>query len=178
MDYVKDTLAFLTQSDPEVGNAVGRELARQRRNIELIASENFVSPAVMAAAGSILTNKYAEGYPSKRNYGGCECVDEDVSTISSSGLLATLAADARRFGHDRSPEPEMDLCQRLAVPRHAAHLDRRRRYGNQKLANRPVAAGHRLVFGPLLLLHVLRDREIRRRRLPLRRHHVFSPLLA
>ncbi|MHC1696100.1 MAG: serine hydroxymethyltransferase [Eubacteriales bacterium] len=75
MDYVKDTLAFLTQSDPEVGNAVGRELARQRRNIELIASENFVSPAVMAAAGSILTNKYAEGYPSKRYYGGCECVD-------------------------------------------------------------------------------------------------------
>lgn len=75
MDYVKDSLAFLTQSDPEVGNAVGRELARQRRNIELIASENFVSPAVMAAAGSILTNKYAEGYPSKRYYGGCECVD-------------------------------------------------------------------------------------------------------
>jgi glycine hydroxymethyltransferase len=51
------------------------ELARQRRNIELIASENIVSPAVMAAMGSVLTNKYAEGYPGKRYYGGCECVD-------------------------------------------------------------------------------------------------------
>ncbi|MCL2300583.1 MAG: serine hydroxymethyltransferase [Firmicutes bacterium] len=55
---------------------MGRELARQRRNIELIASENLVSPAVMAAMGSVLTNKYAEGYPGKRYYGGCECVDE------------------------------------------------------------------------------------------------------
>ncbi|MCL2495016.1 MAG: serine hydroxymethyltransferase [Oscillospiraceae bacterium] len=55
---------------------MGRELARQRRNIELIASENLVSPAVMAAMGSVLTNKYAEGYPGRRYYGGCECVDE------------------------------------------------------------------------------------------------------
>jgi len=70
-----DTIGFVSQADPEVGAAMAGELARQRRNIELIASENLVSPAVMAAMGSVLTNKYAEGYPGKRYYGGCECVD-------------------------------------------------------------------------------------------------------
>ena len=70
-----DSIGFLADYDPAVAEAMGRELARQRRNIELIASENIVSPAVMAAMGSILTNKYAEGYPGKRYYGGCECVD-------------------------------------------------------------------------------------------------------
>jgi len=62
-------------ADPEVAEAMGLELKRQREHIELIASENFVSPAVLAAMGSHLTNKYAEGYPGKRYYGGCECVD-------------------------------------------------------------------------------------------------------
>ncbi|MDR2687927.1 MAG: serine hydroxymethyltransferase [Oscillospiraceae bacterium] len=71
-----DTIGFVSRADPEVGAAMARELARQRRNIELIASENLVSPAVMAAMGSVLTNKYAEGYPGRRYYGGCECVDE------------------------------------------------------------------------------------------------------
>jgi len=70
-----DSIGFVGLSDPEVGKAMGAELSRQQRNIELIASENFVSPAVMAAMGSVLTNKYAEGYPGKRYYGGCECVD-------------------------------------------------------------------------------------------------------
>ena len=70
-----DTIGFVAAQDPEVGQAMQRELARQRRNIELIASENIVSPAVMAAMGTVLTNKYAEGYPSKRYYGGCEEVD-------------------------------------------------------------------------------------------------------
>ncbi|MBR4766954.1 MAG: serine hydroxymethyltransferase, partial [Clostridia bacterium] len=73
-DYL-DTIDFVSKADPDVGNAMKAELARQRRNIELIASENIVSPAVMAAMGSVLTNKYAEGYPGKRYYGGCECVD-------------------------------------------------------------------------------------------------------
>ena len=63
---VKETIDFLTQHDAEVGNAVRAEYDRQRRNIELIASENFVSEAVMAAASTVLTNKYAEGYPGKR----------------------------------------------------------------------------------------------------------------
>ena len=72
---VKENMDFLKGFDPEVGEAVAAECARQQRGIELIASENFVSPAVMAAVGSVLTNKYAEGYPGKRYYGGCECVD-------------------------------------------------------------------------------------------------------
>ena len=78
---VKDVIEFLTQQDPEVGNAVRAEYDRQRRNIELIASENFVSEAVLAAASTVLTNKYSEGYPGKRYYGGCECVDvvEDLA---------------------------------------------------------------------------------------------------
>ncbi len=59
-------MAFVTSRDPEVGAAIEREYARQRRNIELIASENFVSEAVLMAAGSVLTNKYAEGYPGHR----------------------------------------------------------------------------------------------------------------
>ena len=72
---VKENMDFLSSFDPEVGEAVKAECARQQRGIELIASENFVSPAVMSAVGSVLTNKYAEGYPAKRYYGGCECVD-------------------------------------------------------------------------------------------------------
>ena len=72
---VKDVMNFITQSDPEVGKAIEAEYARQKRNIELIASENIVSEAVMMAMGTVLTNKYAEGFPSKRYYGGCECVD-------------------------------------------------------------------------------------------------------
>lgn len=74
-DNLMDTIGFVSQADPEVGEAMGKELARQKRNLELIASENLVSPAVMAAMGTVLTNKYAEGLPSKRYYGGCECVD-------------------------------------------------------------------------------------------------------
>ena len=71
-----DTIGMVNAVDPEVGAAMGRELKRQRENIELIASENIVSPAVMAAMGSVLTNKYAEGLPGKRYYGGCVYVDE------------------------------------------------------------------------------------------------------
>ena len=71
-----DSIGFVSKYDPAVGEAMGKELARQQRNLELIASENIVSPAVMAAMGSVLTNKYAEGYPGKRYYGGCQCVDE------------------------------------------------------------------------------------------------------
>jgi len=72
---VTKSMDFLTSWDPEVGQAVRAEFDRQQQNIELIASENIVSPAVLAAAGTVLTNKYAEGYPSKRYYGGCQCVD-------------------------------------------------------------------------------------------------------
>ncbi|MBQ1334255.1 MAG: serine hydroxymethyltransferase [Clostridia bacterium] len=72
---MKENIDFVKNCDPALGAAMEAELMRQRRNIELIASENFVSKAVMAAMGTVLTNKYAEGYPGKRYYGGCECVD-------------------------------------------------------------------------------------------------------
>ncbi len=73
--------SLIAQTDPEIAEALKAELSRQQNNIELIASENFVSPAVLAAAGSHLTNKYAEGYPGHRYYGGCSCVDvaEDLA---------------------------------------------------------------------------------------------------
>ena len=68
-------MSILSRQDPEIAHAIEMEAARQRNKIELIASENFVSPAVLEAQGSVLTNKYAEGYPGARYYGGCECVD-------------------------------------------------------------------------------------------------------
>ena len=70
------TTAGLDQLDPEIADLLGREVERQRNQIELIASENFTWPAIMEAVGSTPTNKYAEGYPGKRYYGGCEVVDE------------------------------------------------------------------------------------------------------
>ena len=75
-ENMMDTIGFVQGYDPELGACMERELERQRQNIELIASENIVSPAVMAAMGSVLTNKYAEGYPGKRYYGGCQFVDQ------------------------------------------------------------------------------------------------------
>ena len=71
-----DSIGFVSNFDPELGAMMGRELERQQDGLELIASENFASPAVIAAMGSILTNKYAEGLPGKRYYGGCQHVDE------------------------------------------------------------------------------------------------------
>ena len=76
MNFVQSNLDFMKSQDPELAAMVEKEIKRQKRNIELIASENFVSPQVMAAAANVLTNKYAEGIPGRRYYGGCECVDE------------------------------------------------------------------------------------------------------
>ena len=87
-----DTIGFLRNSDPEIADAIDRELSRQRSNLELIASENIVSPAVMAAMGTILTNKYAEGYPGKRYYGGCQCVDV-VEEIARDRLKKLFGAE-------------------------------------------------------------------------------------
>nr|WP_325304514.1 serine hydroxymethyltransferase [uncultured Dysosmobacter sp.] len=72
---IQETMEFISQYDPEIGASIQEEFARERRNIELIASENLVSKAVMLAMGTCLTNKYAEGYPGKRYYGGCYAVD-------------------------------------------------------------------------------------------------------
>lgn len=73
---VKDIMEYISQVDPEVGESIECEFKRQRQNLELIASENIVSEAVLLSVANVLTNKYAEGYPTKRYYGGCECVDE------------------------------------------------------------------------------------------------------
>lgn len=85
-------LDIIEKTDPEVAASIKKELGRQRSKIELIASENFVSPAVLAAAGSHLTNKYAEGYPGKRYYGGCEYVDE-VETLAIERAKALFGAE-------------------------------------------------------------------------------------
>ncbi len=78
---IREIMELIAQADPEVGAGIRAEYDRQRRNIELIASENFVSVPVLLAMGTVLTNKYAEGYPGKRYYGGCQCVDvvEDIA---------------------------------------------------------------------------------------------------
>lgn len=82
--------ADLSKTDPDVFQAIQHELGRQRDQIELIASENVVSPAVMAAQASVMTNKYAEGYSSRRYYGGCEYVDvaEDLAIARRSSFSA------------------------------------------------------------------------------------------
>ncbi len=92
MSYVKQGMELLSQLDPELGSAVQAEYGRQRQNIELIASENFVSSAVLAAAATVLTNKYAEGYPAKRYYGGCEYVDE-VESLAIERAKKLFGAD-------------------------------------------------------------------------------------
>ena len=89
---VLDTIGFVKERDPEVGAAMEREMGRLRGNIELIASENVVSPAVLAAMGSILTNKYAEGYPGHRYYGGCQFVDE-VEELARERACQLFGAD-------------------------------------------------------------------------------------
>ena len=92
-----DTIGFVTERDQDVGQAMAQEFARQQRNLELIASENIVSPAVMAAMGTVLTNKYAEGYPGKRYYGGCQCVDvvEDIARQRACALFGAEHANVQ-----------------------------------------------------------------------------------
>ncbi len=94
---LQDSIGYLKTVDPAVGEAMEKELFRQRRNLELIASENVVSPAVMAAMGSVLTNKYAEGYPGKRYYGGCEFVDivEDLARDRACELFGAKFANVQ-----------------------------------------------------------------------------------
>jgi glycine hydroxymethyltransferase len=84
--------APLAEIDPEVAQAIRRETERQEYNLELIASENFVSEAVLEAQGSVLTNKYAEGYPGRRYYGGCEWVD-DVERLAIERACALFGAE-------------------------------------------------------------------------------------
>lgn len=94
---IKETMAYLSQYDPEVGATIENEYHREQRNIELIASENIVSPAVMMAMGTCLTNKYAEGYPGKRYYGGCEDVDivENIARDRAKKLFGAKFANVQ-----------------------------------------------------------------------------------
>ena len=111
---VHENLKFVADYDPEVGAAIQKELDRQRRNIELIASENIVSEAVMAAQGSVLTNKYAEGYSGKRYYGGCEYVDvaEDIAIERACKLFGAKFANVQpHSGASANYAAFMALCE-------------------------------------------------------------------
>lgn len=112
---VREAMEFVKQFDPEVGNAIQAEYDRQCRNIELIASENIVSPAVMSAMSSVLTNKYAEGYPGKRYYGGCECVDvvERIAIERVCKLFGALYANVQPHS---GAQANMAVYQALCKP--------------------------------------------------------------
>ncbi|MCL2509317.1 MAG: serine hydroxymethyltransferase [Oscillospiraceae bacterium] len=112
---ILDTVGFVKSRDPEVGEAMEGELRRQRRNLELIASENLVSPAVMAAMGSVLTNKYAEGYPGKRYYGGCECVDV-VETLAIERAKKLFEADVANVQAHSGAQANMAVYSALLKP--------------------------------------------------------------
>lgn len=111
---IQESMNLLQQLDPEVGAAIAAEFHRQQDNIELIASENVVSEAVLAAAGSVLTNKYAEGYPGKRYYGGCQCVDqvEQLAIDRACQLFGAQFANVQpHSGAQANYAVYMALCQ-------------------------------------------------------------------
>ena len=142
-------------TDPEIFDAIQREKRRQQENIELIASENFTSPAILEAAGSVLTNKYAEGYPGKRYYGGCEYVDiaeqlaidrakqlfgaEHANVQPHSGSQANMAV---YFADDPARRHDPDDGTRARRPSHARVAAQ---FLGPLLQSRPLrrAAGHR-----------------------------------
>ena len=112
---VREAMDFVKEYDPELGNMIEAEYKRQQRNIELIASENIVSEAVMAAMGSVLTNKYAEGYPGKRYYGGCECVDE-VERLAISRVCEVFGAKFANVQPHSGAQANMAVYQALCKP--------------------------------------------------------------
>ena len=112
---VRQAMDFVTAFDPELGRMIEAEYKRQARNIELIASENIVSEAVMAAMGSVLTNKYAEGYPGKRYYGGCECVDE-VENLAIRRVCQLFGAKYANVQPHSGAQANMAVYQALCQP--------------------------------------------------------------
>lgn len=112
---VRQAMDFVTAFDPELGRIIEAEYKRQARNIELIASENIVSEAVMAAMGSVLTNKYAEGYPGKRYYGGCECVDE-VENLAIHRVCQLFGAKYANVQPHSGAQANMAVYQALCKP--------------------------------------------------------------
>lgn len=116
MNLVQEVMDYISGYDPEVGKGLELELARQRRNLELIASENIVSPAVMLAMGTVPTNKYAEGYPGRRYYGGCEYVDElEILAIERAKKL--FGAEHACVQPHSGAQANMAVYQALIQPR-------------------------------------------------------------
>ena len=130
-DYFERPLA---EVDPEVAEAIGRELERQQRTLEMIASENFVPEAVLECQGSVLTNKYAEGYPGKRYYGGCEHVD----------VIEQLAIDRAKalFGAEHANVQPHAGAQANASVYHALLAAGRHDHGPRAAARRPPQPRH------------------------------------
>ena len=112
---MQDAMNLVGKFDPEVGAMIRKEYDRQVRNIELIASENIVSEAVLAAMGSVLTNKYAEGYPGKRYYGGCECVDE-VENLAIARVCKLFGAQFANVQPHSGAQANMAVYQALCKP--------------------------------------------------------------
>ena len=112
---LRPTIEFVRQYDAEIGELMDLELRRQRRNIELIASENIASPAVIAAMGTILTNKYAEGYPGKRYYGGCEHVDE-VELVAIARAKELFGAEYANVQPHSGAQANLEAYQALLQP--------------------------------------------------------------
>src|SRR3974390_2297534 len=124
--------ATLAETDPEMAAAIQKELGRQQHEIELIASENIVSKAVLEAAGSVLTNKYAEGYPGKRYYGGCQFVDiaEDLAIDRAKKLFGCGFANVQPSSGSQANQAvflalaqpgDPFLCLALAAGGHLTH---------------------------------------------------------
>ena len=111
-NVLETSMNYLQTQDPEVAACIENEFQRQKQNIELIASENIASPAVIAAMGSVLTNKYAEGYPGKRYYGGCDYVD----------VLETLAMERakKRYYTHLAHKCQQDVRRNFTLPPSAA----------------------------------------------------------
>ena len=114
-NFLKESMDYLAREDEQVGAWLRREYQRQQENIELIASENITSSAVMAAVGSCLTNKYAEGYPGRRYYGGCEFVDE-IESLAIDRAKALFGAEYANVQPHSGPRPTWrptrPLCSR------------------------------------------------------------------
>ena len=111
-------LRAIQSTDPEIYAAIINELYRQRDHLELIASENFVSPAVLAAAGTHLTNKYAEGYPGRRYYGGCDFVDvvESLAIERAKKIFGADHANVQPHSGARPTRPSILRCLSRVIP--------------------------------------------------------------
>src|SRR3982751_3715348 len=105
----------LARFDPEIAEAIRNETRREGSQLELIASENFVSEAVLEALGSVLTNKYAEGYPGKRYYGGCECVD-GAETLAISRVKQLFGCDHANVQPHSGAQANTSVYMTVAKP--------------------------------------------------------------